>query len=84
MRRWVRRQGEGLGMKRCWLLLLVLLCGCSTAPVADFLDYFYPPSCPPTVGRGGVCNPSITQPAPPPIARPGLAQPPPPDPIGPR
>jgi hypothetical protein len=72
-------------MKRWLPLLLVLLSGCSTAPCADFLDYFFPPPCPPAVGRGGVCNPLATQPAPPPVVgRPGLPEPPPPEPPLPR
>jgi hypothetical protein len=68
-------------MKRLLPLVLVVLCGCSTAPVADFLDFFCPPRMPPG-GRGGVCNPSATQPAPPAIVgRPGFPEPPPTDPL---
>jgi hypothetical protein len=30
------------GMKRLWPILLLLLTGCSTAPLADFLDFVRP------------------------------------------
>jgi hypothetical protein len=56
-------------MKRLSLLLL-LLTGCSTAPVADLLDYFRPGRiAPDNAARGGVCGPQ--QPGPPVIASPG-------------
>jgi len=61
---------------RCWGLLLLLLCGCSTAPVADMLDFFKPGKLeadkqPP---YGGVCLPrqvappaGVAAPLPPPV-----------------
>ncbi len=51
-------------MKRV-LVLCVLLAGCSTAPIADFMDHFFPAKIDPnaTPGartRGGVCDPPPT------------------------
>jgi hypothetical protein len=45
-----RFSGEGQGMGRCLPLLVVLFAGCSTHPIADFLDVVKPapPACPPT------------------------------------
>ncbi len=50
-------------------VLLVLACGCSTSPVAGFLDFAFPPKkIPPnTQAFGGVDGP---QPAPPSLAVP--------------
>ena len=42
------------------VLVLLMCCGCSTAPVADFLDYFYPAKIkidPKVQPYGGVCGP---------------------------
>jgi hypothetical protein len=52
-------------------LLLLLMCGCSTSPVAGFLDFAFPPKkIPPgTPTYGGVGGP---QPAPPPGAVPAI------------
>lgn len=46
-------------MKRCWFCGLFLLCGCSTHPVVDTLDYFFPGKIPAgqTQPHGGVCLP---------------------------
>jgi hypothetical protein len=46
-------------MKRVALLLVVLACGCSTAPLADMLDFFKPGRMNPEPGPfyGGVCQP---------------------------
>jgi hypothetical protein len=47
------------GSVRHYAILLVLICGCSTAPVADLLDYFKPGKL--EQGKmapyGGVCGP---------------------------
>lgn len=61
-------------------ILLVLVCGCSTAPVADVLDFFAPGRLAPgkTPPYGGVCNPV----GPPTAAAPGSGPIPPPVPIG--
>ncbi len=52
-------------MKRMWMFLAaVALAGCSTAPIADLLDFFAPGR-PPAVGpgtAGGVCVPQGTLP----------------------
>jgi hypothetical protein len=45
-------------MKRAMWFLPLLICGCSTHPGADFLDFFCPPPMPAGIGRGGVCNPA--------------------------
>ncbi|MCS6976326.1 MAG: hypothetical protein NZM31_04860 [Gemmatales bacterium] len=65
------------------VLLIVLLCGCSTAPVADVMDFFCPPRMPSAGGRGGVCEPAAPSPSPPPavLGRPGPTEPPPPEPF---
>jgi hypothetical protein len=68
-------------MKRLLPLLLVAVCGCSTAPLADLMDFACPPRCAPAGGRGGVCNPPAIQAAPVPVARPGAPEPPPTDPF---
>jgi hypothetical protein len=49
---------EGLFMKRLAVLVL-FLAGCSTAPVADLLDYFTPGKLEPgkVAPYGGVCGP---------------------------
>lgn len=62
-------------MARLAGLLLLFATGCSTAPLADFLDFAFPPrKIPPnSPAYGGVGGP---QPAPPPQA--GLLPPPPP------
>ncbi len=56
-------------MRRLWAVLLLLLAGCSTAPVADLLDLIKPSRLPPdkTPPYGGVCAP---QPACPPAPAP--------------
>jgi hypothetical protein len=53
------------GSFRRWSLLLLLLAGCSTAPVADLLDFFRPGriAAGKAAPRGGVCGPQ--QPGPP-------------------
>src|SRR3954464_4998722 len=58
-------------MKRIALLLVLPVMGCSTSPVADFLDHFFPsrPSATPAAGRGGVCNPAPVA-TPPPVVGP--------------
>jgi len=43
-------------MKQIMVMLLVVLAGCSTAPVADLLDRFKPGELPPGPYRGGVCG----------------------------
>ncbi len=52
-------------MKRLCLLLALLLPGCSTAPVADFMDFAFPPAMPrPTDPHyGGVGTPTSPSPA---------------------
>lgn len=58
------RRGKGKAMRRLAGLLLILATGCSTSPVAGFLDFAFPPKkIPPnTPGMfGGVGGP---QPAP--------------------
>src|SRR5436305_10439558 len=57
--------GEGVTMRRLAGLLLLCAAGCSTSPLADFLDFAFPPrTIPPnTATYGGVAGP---QPAPPP------------------
>jgi hypothetical protein len=63
-------------------LPLLFLAGCSTAPVADFLDYFFPPRMiPGATPYGGVCQPNVVGPAPPGTAQPVV--PPPGFPAGP-
>jgi hypothetical protein len=47
------------------LWLLVFCTGCSTAPMADFLDHFFPAKVPDQAGqrtRGGVCDPQTIVP----------------------
>src|SRR5262245_32102232 len=39
----LHRADEGETMRRLAGLLLILVTGCSTSPVADFLDYAFPP-----------------------------------------
>ena len=53
-------------MKRGVLFLVLVTCGCSTSPVADFMDWAYParPSALPLSGRGGVSPPVSTVPPP--------------------
>jgi hypothetical protein len=64
-------------VKKLLILSLLFVTGCSTSPVADFLDYFFPGR--PPVGAtpyGGVCVPQGE-----PIGSPGVfpsAPPPPP------
>jgi hypothetical protein len=64
---------EGTGMKRLAGFLLMVSAGCSTRPLADFCDRFFPPRAIPPNSQafGGVQN----QLAPPPGA---ILQPPPP------
>ena len=65
-------------MKRTALLVLVLLCGCSTAPLADLLDFVKPVRIGPGPYRGGV-GAQHNGPAAPPLAEPAPpALPPPP------
>ncbi len=54
-------------MKGLACVLLVLACGCSTSPVAGFLDYAFPPKkIPPnTQWYGGVAGPQPAPPGPP-------------------
>jgi len=61
-------------MKGIASVLLMLACGCSTSPVAGFLDFAFPPKkIPPnTQVYGGVSGP---QPAPPPFAVPVVPAP---------
>ncbi len=51
-----------------WIAPLFLLClaGCSTAPIADFLDFFKPGRLGPeqTPPYGGVCGPACVAPSP--------------------
>ena len=64
-------------MNRGPALLLLLLTGCSTAPIADMMDFFVPGNLPAekTAPYGGVCLPqginappaATTAPAPPPV-----------------
>ena len=64
-------------MNRGPALLVLLLAGCSTAPIADTMDYFAPGYLPAekTAPYGGVCLPqginappaATTAPAPPPV-----------------
>jgi hypothetical protein len=56
---------------RRWAMLMLFCAGCSTAPIADMKDYFWPGKLeqgkiPP---YGGVCNPTpgVTGPAPIPV-----------------
>jgi hypothetical protein len=64
-------------MKRTASLLLLLLAGCSTAPCADFLDFFFPPRFNPgATPYGGVCAPKPVGPAPPGTAQPIINPPP--------
>jgi hypothetical protein len=56
-------------MKRLAALLL-LLSGCSSAPIADLMDHFYPAEVEPGPYYGGVGGPSHTT-----VARPDLAPP---------
>jgi hypothetical protein len=46
-------------MKRTWVLLALFAAGCSTAPIADFLDFIAPGRVPEGAGQiqGGVCAP---------------------------
>jgi hypothetical protein len=56
--------------------LFAILTGCSTAPVADFLDFFFPPRM--DLGAnpvGGVCQPKVVGPAPPGTAQPVVPPP---------
>jgi len=59
-----RSQAHALILDSCSLLLgsalLLAASGCSTAPVADFLDHFFPAKPPANTGpgHGGVCNPA--------------------------
>lgn len=79
-------------MKRSVGVLLVFLTGCSTAPLADFLDFVKPGRVSPdkTAPYGGVCAPhpgggaaagAVPPGSPPPAATP-FGVPPPPAPIG--
>jgi hypothetical protein len=83
-------------MKRMWIFGLLVLAGCSTAPLADFLDWVSPGQVPKGVGlrQGGVCAPqgvlpgAGNLPAPPPgvvvpapVPVPGGPAPPQPPPI---
>src|SRR5262245_43136483 len=82
-------------MKRGAALLLLLVGGCSTAPIADLLDFFKPGSIGPEKNApyGGVCvpqplaPPAGTAPCPvppppgPPAAAPVATPPPPPPPV---
>lgn len=67
-------------MRRLGVLILMLLTGCSTAPVADLLDLVKPGRLPPGPYRGGVYNQPIVPPAAPapfPPAVPVVPAPPP-------
>jgi hypothetical protein len=64
-------------MKRVAGLLLLLATGCSTAPVADALDFAFPPRMPPP-GAPFVGGVGVPQPPPPPGA---VLQPPVPAPL---
>ncbi|HEV3258351.1 MAG TPA: hypothetical protein VG013_15840 [Gemmataceae bacterium] len=86
-------------MRRAAALLLLMLAGCSTAPVADLLDYFKPaqlePGATAPYGNVGASTPIVAPvvvpaaPLPPPVlGAPGVAPPPgppfiPPPPPGP-
>lgn len=68
-------------MRRLLPAVILLMSGCSTAPIADFMDFFFTPRMPST-GRGGVCEPaSPTPPAPVVPGRPIFPEPPPPEPV---
>jgi hypothetical protein len=87
----------GGDMKRSAALLLLLVSGCSTAPIADLLDFFKPGCIGPekTAPYGGVCipqsiappagiGPCVVPPPPPPGGAPVAAPigpPPPPPPV---
>lgn len=68
-------------MKRIWILLALCVAGCSTAPVADFLDWFAPGRIPQGAAetQGGVCAPQGVLPganvAPVPPVPPGVGPP---------
>ena len=65
-------------MKRIAVLCLLLSAGCSSAPVADFLDFVKPGRLPPAPGyHGGVGNQNVV---PATVAPPIDAPPPPPPP----
>jgi hypothetical protein len=52
---------RAFSLSPCLLVSLsILFSGCSTAPIADFLDHFFPAKPPANVGsgHGGVCNPA--------------------------
>lgn len=68
------RQAQGSVMKRA-AILLVLVAGCSTAPVADLLDYFRPGAMPAekTAPHGGICAPRQVGA---PVSAPGALPPP--------
>ncbi len=60
-------------MRTTWLMLALLLAGCSTHPIADIMDFthpghMYPNEVPP---YGGVCGPQGA------VLAPGLSCPPP-------
>jgi hypothetical protein len=74
-------------MKRGPVFVLLLLTGCSTAPIADLMDFFTPGHLEPekTAPYGGVCLPqginappaATTAPPPPPVPPTAVAPPPP-------
>lgn len=69
----------GTAMRWAWPVLAALLAGCSTAPVADVLDFFSPGRIGPekTPPFGGVCVPQpVTNPAAVPPTTAGPAPPP--------
>jgi hypothetical protein len=45
-------------MKRAAAFLLIMLAGCSTAPVADLMDWLKPGRLPSGPYHGGVCGPN--------------------------
>jgi hypothetical protein len=75
-------------MKRGSALLLLLLTGCSTAPIADVMDWLVPGRLPPdkTTPYGGVClpqgviapTPTAVAPVPAPLGATPFVPPPPP------
>jgi hypothetical protein len=67
-------------MKRLAALCVLLAAGCSTSPLADFMDFVRPARMPSGQGRyyGGVGNLQVP---PPPTAAPGDLPPPAPPPV---
>jgi hypothetical protein len=66
---------------RRFVVLVVLLAGCSTHPVADTMDFLLPNHKVKGQGRGGVCLPSTLGPGAPSVGPVGAGSlPPPPEP----